>query len=309
MMAAAPRSTRTPAALIVVSVLVLFLSSCSGWVGPYRNDVAILVSDDTPAYQQVADALGKRLGSATRVIRLDNDNRKADAARRTLAQSDETIVAVGAFAASSTHGLSDRPIIVCQVFNYEEPGLVTPAVRVVKATPPVLKQFQTWAQLDPRLRHVAMITGAGLTELPAEARRAAAELGIRLMHIEARSDKEALYAVRSMDPPAQGIWIAPDHRIFSNAALRELVTYAVRQGMQVMVFNHRLLSLGALVSAENDPDDVAERVYDLLARDYKRTAVARVVPLQRARIQVNAIVAKQFGLPVPPALAKGSYGS
>lgn len=306
---AAPRE-RSTLRFVTFLLSVVLLCGCAGparW--PFAADVAILVSDATPAYEQAANALRKRLDTAPRVFRLDNDQRKAEAARRAIMERGEIVVAIGAFAVRSTRGLTDREIIFCQVFHYEEPGLIADATRGVKATPPLLKQFQTWKQLDPRLKHIVLVTGPGLADLPAEARRAGSDAGVRVTHIEARSDKEMLYAVRNFKPPIQGLWLAPDHRILNSPALHDLLTYAVRQGIQVMVFNREFLDLGALLSAESDYEDVAERVYELVnGPRTKPGSTARVVPLRRTRVQVNAIVAKQFGLSVPPALVRGNYG-
>jgi len=296
---------------ITFLLLVVVLAGCAGsahWFGA-GSDVVILVSDATPAYAHVADALSKRLGGTPRVFHLDSDTRKAAAARRALADDGDVIVAIGAFALRSARALTDRRVIFCQVFHYEEPGLTVGATRGVKATPPLAKQFQAWKQLDPRLQHVVMVSGTGLADLPAEARRAGADAGIRITHIEARSDKDMLYAVRSLTPPVQGLWIAPDHRILSNPALRELLTYAVRHGIEVAGFSADLLSLGALMSAEADYADVAERVHELIAApDTVGAAAARAIPLRRARIEVNSAAAKRYGLAVPPALARGVYG-
>lgn len=295
----------TVAAVFWLSLAVL-LTGCVGMIGkPDSGPTAIVVSDSTPAYEQVAESLRARLYPTPRIFRLENSHHKAEAMRLALAGSDETLIAIGAFALQSARRLGDRRVIFCQVFHYEDSNIGPPA-RGVKATPPLARQFQAWKSLNPNLARVAIVTGSGLGDLPAEARRAAREIGIDVTHIEVRTDKEMLYAVRGMAVPPQGMWIAPDHRVLNAATLRELLAYAVRRGIEVVVFNRQLLSYGALMSAESDPNDVADRVYELV--NTAGEGGPRVVSLRRARIQVNTIVAGQFGLTVPPALGGDTHG-
>lgn len=305
---AAACATSLCASIVSLLFVVLALAGCAGsgaWSA--HVPVAILISDTAPAYERVAEALRTRVYPEPRVFQLANDSRKAEAARRALVHSDEIVVAIGAFAVAAARGLAPDRIVFCQVFHYEEPGLIAATTRGVKATPPLLKQFHAWKLLNPRLAHIALVTGTGLADLPAEARRAARAAGLELTHIEVGSDKELMYAVRGTPRAPKALWIAPDHRVLNSPLLRELLAFAVRHGIAVTVFNHQLLGFGALMSVESDYDDVADRVRELVSA--RPGAGPRVRALRRVRIQVNPIVAKQFGLSVPPTLARGVYGS
>lgn len=282
---------------------LLFIAGCA--MPPYvGQDVLVVVSDTTPAYARVADALRERLPRATRAVQLHGDTRAAEAKLRAQARSDTTIVAVGALALQTARRVQNGRIVFCQVFNYEEPGLMAPNVSGVKAMPPLVKQFRAWKLLDPKLQRVAVITGPGLRDLPNEAKRAAAELELQVAHVVVQSDKELVYTARDRLNGVHGVWVAPDHRILSASALREFITHAVRQGTAVMVFNHQLLDEGAVMSAESDYGEVADRVVDLV-RDPK--SHAHLVALKRARVRVNDLVAARLGLAAPPVFARGTH--
>lgn len=298
-----PSAARSRAPMALLGALVLLLGACA--VPPwFEPRVVLLVSENTPAYARVADALKERLPVPPRVLRLKGDARQADAAVQRLAGDDATIVAIGALALQTARRLNGRHIVFCQVFNYEEPGLLAPSVSGVKAMPPLSKQFRAWKLLDPQLNRIALITGPGLRDLPKEAKQAAAKIGLKVIHVAVNSDKELLYTTRDQIDGVQGIWVAPDHRILSKAALRELLSHAVRRGIAVMVFNHQLLDEGAVMSAESDYGEVADRVVDLVRAPVQGQ---RLVSLTRARVKVNGLVAAQLGLSSPPIFERGVH--
>lgn len=285
-------------------VVPLLAAGCA--VPPFAGpDVLVVVSDTTPAYTRVADSLRDRLPGAVHALQLNGETRGAELKLRAQSDDDTTIVAVGALALQTARRVrSGNRIVFCQVFNYEEPGLLAPMVSGVKAMPPLVKQFRAWKLLDPKLHRIAIVTGPGLRDLPKEAKRAAAELDLQVTHVVVQSDKELVYTARDRLEGVHGVWIAPDHRILSGPALRDLITHAVRQGTAVMVFNHQLLDEGAVVSAESDYSEVADRVVELVREPGSKP---RLLALKRARVKVNDLVATRLGLSAPPVFERGMY--
>lgn len=265
--------------------------------------VAILVSDQLAVYQQVADALGARLDRA-RVYALDGDE---DRARRVVAQlradRADPVVAIGSLATRMAPQLSDRSIVFCLDFTPVDRRAVGAGVRGVHAMPPAFKQLQAWKMLDPRLQDVTLITGFDKSEFAREARAAGRQLEIDVDHVEVQSDRELLYAVKYKASGAQGLWLAPDSRVLSSRVLREVLAHSVRHGRQTLVFSPQLLDLGALISVDGDPEDIAERVLEHL----RAADSPRMLSLRRARTRINMEVAEQLGLAVPPALQGGLY--
>lgn len=288
---------------IFLVVITGFLASCATFDAG-STPVAILVSDRLAAYQQVADALRARLPRA-RIYELDGDPRRARAVMARLRAGEAVaVVAVGSLATRVAIKASERPIVFCQDFNPEDIRAARVAVRGVRAMPAALKQLQAWKTLDPRLKRVTMISGAGMGEFAREAAAGARQLGISLQHVEVQSDRELLYAAKRTDADVQGLWFTPDNRVLSTEVLREVLAYNVRQGKQTLVFSARLLGLGALLSVEGDPHDVAARVIEQL---HPAGGAPVLAPLQRARASINIEVAKQLGLVVPPPMQAGTY--
>lgn len=259
--------------------------------------VTILISMDIPAYTQVAAHLARALGERAMRHVLDGDT-----ARMLTAAADGPIVAIGLEAALLARDLqrADRPVVFCQVFNHVEHNLVARHMRGVALLPSFRKTFSTWRALAPALREVAVFTGPGFEGVMAPAQAAAQAFGIVLQHHSVQSDKEFLYRYKEAGHRIDGLWLVPDNRILSRDAIREAMSYSVRNGKQVAVFNEQLLPLGGLFSVTAAPEEVAAKVLRRLDDPAGQPAV---VGLEEAVIRVNPVIARRLNLSVPEALS------
>lgn len=263
--------------------------------------IVILMSDRSPAFTGVQREIEKRYTQ-----RIENhylgENEGANSAVQKRVQSSDIrqVVAIGLPAARVARGLAGKHVVFCQVFNYEDTDMVTSWMKGVAATPPANDQFRAWKLLSPRLKKVGVITGRNLRGLMDDARTAARENGLELVHVEVRSDKETLYAYKQLAPKIQGLWLVPDNRVLSREIIRDVMAYSVKEGKQVAVFSHQLLALGGLLSAESSYADIAEQV--LLEMNGGRNDTSSPVrPLTTATIRINSVMAGRLGLKLPAA--------
>ncbi len=288
-----------------IALLALFwLAGCSmlGTSDPASrnpaNNLAILLSDDSPAFVRVAGEMASQAGIPIESFRL-NDSRTspAEILRRLQRSPRSTVVAIGLPAARAARRLTGKQVVFCQVSSHEEGSLAAASVKGVSATPPMREQFRAWRALNPKLRTVGVITGPLQSALLTEARQAARANGLELIAVEVKSDRETLYAFKRLSRRVQGLWLVPDNRVLSDGVLRDLMAHAVKEGKQVLAFSHELLGLGALLSVESSPADIAGLV---LARTRETSAKgAGVLPLTRVETRVNATMLRRFGLTVP----------
>lgn len=259
--------------------------------------LAILLSDDSPAFRRVAEEITRQYGKPVESFRLKDSGGAEETLRRLQRSAATHVVAIGLPAARTARPLKGKQIVFCQVSSHEEGGLISASMKGVRAMPPVREQFRTWRALNPKLRDVGVITGPQQTALLAEANQAAQEHGLNLIAVQVKSDRETFYAFKQLARRVQGLWLVPDNRVLSSAVLRDLMAYAVMEGKQVLAFNPELLSLGALLSMESSPADIASRV---LARTREAATVdIEVMPLTRAETRVNTMMLRRFGLKVP----------
>ena len=288
----------------VILLALSWVAGCSTF-GPSEsgsrdqaNHVVILLSDESPAFQRVADNMASQAGRPIENFWFNGIGVSQTEVLRRLQQSAySTVVAIGLPAARAARQLTGKRLVFCQVSSHEEGSLAAVTTRGVSSVPPVQAQFRAWRALNPKLRTVGVITGPQQGALLAEARLAAQANGLELIAVEVKSDRETLYAFRRLSRRVQGLWLVPDNRVLSNAVLRDLMTHAVKEGKQVLAFSHELLGLGALLSVESSPADIASQV--LAQTRVISDKHAAVLPLTRGETRVNATMLKRFGLSMP----------
>lgn len=262
--------------------------------------IAIVMSDRSPAFVDVQREIAKRYPDRMKNYYLDKTDMTS--ARNLVQTSDiSVVVAIGLTAARMAQGLTGKHVVFCQVFNYEEPNLIGPVMKGVAATPPVDELFRAWKQISPQLNTVGVITGRNLRDLMNEAQSAAKKHGLKLIHVEVKSDKETLFAFKRLSPNIQGFWMVPDNRVLSRAVIRDIMAYSVRQGDQMAVFSDQLLALGGLLSAETSAADIAEQVLQRVRKIHKNPDVG-VSGLTQTTIQINSVMAKRLNLKIPKSM-------
>jgi len=263
------------------------------------TSVAIISSNKTRVFKEVALGLKNKLGEKTQIYYLTG-NAKID--RRVIQQLNASdrkqVVTIGLGASRLGKQLVSKQVVFSQVFNYRQYGLVTPFRKGVAAVPPSGQLFRKWKQLDPNLKTVLSITGRLHGQMIKNARLEARRYGIRLKHLVVRTDKEFVYTYKQNVGKYQGLWLLPDNRVLSRKAIRDVMSFSIKNGIQVMVFSPQLLQIGGLVSATAVSSDVVEQVYRRLQDGSGQLELPgpAVTALTRVDFKVNAIVARQLGL-------------
>ena len=270
---------------------------------PSDPHVAIVLSNDIPAYQGVADELVKRLIDTDYSLhQLDGSFATAEAVFSDIdARATPYIVAIGFNAARLASQLSDSPVIFCQVFNFQRSDFHPDRVRGVSAIPPLALQLQAWKELDPTLKSVGAILGDGHDDLISAAQEATDNESVQLHHRTARSDRETLYLFKRLAPQIDGFWLFPDNRVLSPTVIDQISMYAARHSIQLTVFLPSMLKLGAVMSASSIQSDIADTVLKVLERMRLKDIenVPTITQLSEVDIRINTLAANRFGLLVP----------
>ncbi len=266
------------------------------------TEVVILVSEDTPAYSKVAKALSRQLGQRSSIRYLGGsqlDNIKMLDAYKN--DERKQFVSIGLSASVAAKSLVNRQVIFCQVFNYQDYGLLTAKHKGVSMIPSMTKTFATWRALAPDTTDVGLIIGPGFENLIQIATAAAKSRGITLHYEVVNSDKEYQYAYKQMADQVQGYWLLPDNRVLSENVLRDVMTFSVRNSKQVVVFSDELLNLGGLFSVISDYRNVVQQVLDRLDKAQNKEDVPGpdIVYLDRAILSINPVMAQRLNLEIP----------
>lgn len=269
--------------------------------------VVVLVSEDIPAYSDVAKALAKQLGRRGSVRYMTSNqvnNQKMAAAFND--DEHRQIVSIGLSASVAAKALTNRQVVFCQVFNYQDYALLSARHKGVSMMPSLYKTFSSWKTLSPNISDVGVISGPGFDDLIQAAKVAAKNNGITLHHATVNSDKEYQYAYKQMARKVQGYWLLPDNRVLSGFVLRDVMTFSVRNSKQVNVFNDELLKLGGLLSTSSDAQDIAQEVMDRLEQGQGKDEIPgpEIVYPNKLNLRINSVMAQRLNMNIPGAFRK-----
>ncbi len=251
--------------------------------------VAVVLTNRSPAYEQVAEALARHFADLL-VYDLADKSQPPETAFESINDSEtDAVVAIGLKAAMASVMLAAPPVVFSQVFNFREHELLTADSRGVAAFAPVDAQLAAWKDVEPSLSHVGLLIGPGHEALLEEAELAADRLGVELSVQVARSDQEALFYFKRMVQDIDGFWLLPDNRVLSGRVLREMLAQANRRAVSVLVPSSSMLSIGATLSVSTVAADIAARIRDIVIEvDSGRLAdVPAITPLTEIVVETN----------------------
>lgn len=267
----------------------------SGTVSPH---VAVLLSESLPAYKNVSAELVAYLEDY-KVYDLSDGSRSTRETFAAIDESDaELVVAIGLYAAKLAKSFATVPVIFGQVFNVNDSDLISDEMKGVAVLPPLELQAEAWRGMDPNLRNIGAILGAGHEDLIVEAEQAMKIQGFKFQYVVVKSDRETLYQFNRMIPDIDGFLLFPDNRILSPAVLTEILKVAARHQVQVAAFSELLLAHGATFSANSVAADIAGKIAIALNEilDGDIDEVADLASLSEIRIEVNSAMAQRYGL-------------
>lgn len=273
-------------------------------VTPHRAPLAantglmLIASDSSAAFARIMAGIIKQWPGPVEVYRLTGQS-QADASLLTeLKNSRQSLaVAVGLPAAQMARQLSNKKVVFCQVFNYNDAKLVRPWMKGVSMLPSAAEQFRAWKRVNPRLERVGVISGKGLGAVIDQARSAAARQDIQLVHFQSNSDLETLRVFEN-NSQIEAWWVLPDNRVLSRSVLHKMLT--TRIGAHQLLLVNGDQAWGSLLTAAAEPDDIVELV---VARLHAALSAPRgvipgpsVLPLRQARIWINRNLQKTNGV-------------
>jgi len=193
----------------------------------------------------------------------------------------------------------DAEIVFCHVLEPGSTAKKTGRERGVAPMPPPTLQFAAWAEVDPGLGRIGLITGEAFAAMVPMAAQAAEKVGARLIHRVSTSDRETLYNFRRLAPEIDGLWLAPDGEILSTAIILQILALAAEYDVSVLAFSESLLGRGGLISVGAPPDHVARTVIETIKTigAGKGEHLPEEIPLREGMVHVNPDVVAALGLP------------
>lgn len=259
---------------------------------PSPDTIAIVLSDRTPAFENVATELGRLLDDYLLYNLADKSLAPPEVFAGIAELQAKAVIAIGLLATRESILRSSVPVVFCQVFNISATQDTAVAVRGVASIPPLSEQVAAWKRLNPELQVVGAILGPGHESLLAEAELAAAAHEVTFVYRLVQSDRETLFTFQRMAPELDGFWLFPDNRVLSVDVLRGMLDYASRHDVDIAVFNDALLEMGATLSASAVDADIAATTLSVVSRILgdEVDAVPWMTPLNEVRVTPHASI-------------------
>ena len=263
--------------------------------------VAVVLSDRTQAYVDVADAMSQYLNRYDTYDLSDRSQLPRDAFASIADSGAAAVVAIGLPAARAARRFATVPVVIGQVFNVNDGELLGDDVKAVSVLPPMARHIEAWHDIDSSIRNVGAVLGPGHDALIEETDLALKARGVKFHYAVAESDRETLYLFNRLIRDIDGFILFPDNRILSRSVLTEMMNYASRHRVQVAVFNEPLLEHGAVFSASAVEEDIAENIVKALnqALSGNFADVPAITGLAEIEIRENPEVLDRLGLGYP----------
>lgn len=272
------------------------------------DHIAVLLSDDLPAYEAPAALFESSVGRETKRYNLDGDRRMADRIVAELERDPPAIVfALGAKAAwLAEQRLPNTPKIYAMVLDPERYGIGGPSttgVHMVLEARNALAQFQL---ILPDVRELAIMASPSLAEARlGEAVQAAEAAGYQVVVARVSNGSELRKAFAQLSRRVDAVWLMPDPELLTPANFRYVRDASVRARMPLLASSETLVRSGALLGVTPDHQDVGESAARLarqiLAQDPAAALPPAVYP-EDVRIVLNRATLEALGRKLDPML-------
>ena len=279
------------------AVLALAMFASPAAAGPVVLSEAKVVQ-----YREAADAARDQLtGSA--LLELSDPQVEAQLAQASV------IVAVGLKALTLAKAKApNTPVVFCMVLGVGS-AMLSDRVTGVPMEPDPGRTLAQIKAVNAAVARVGLIYNPAFSELyAAEARKAAAGMGVTLVTKSVGSASEVTAAAKALAGSIDALWLPPDPRLFPKEVFIFLLGFSAERSLPLVGFIDSFTQSGALMSVSADYADIGRRAGKLAhevatAPEGKRVPVPGLV-WSTGSLTINTKTAETFGVNVPAA-AKG----
>lgn len=280
--------------LALIIFLVLSGLSRIAWA----EEIALVLGDDSPPYQEFASSLQRSLhGSKWRIRYTDKTLRPiernpvdlivtagSEALRQTLENTGRTPVLATLLSANTYHTLlqaSTRP----------------PPISAIYLDQPALRQARLLRLLFPDSQRVGILVSDQSASLANAFRPSFASQRLQIVTEHANNDQQLVPALESLLPRTDLLLALPDPLLYSRNSVKPLLITAYRFKRPVIAFSAALTKAGALAALYSTPAQIGRQAGEAIAARGSRLPPPSG-PYEFS-LSINKSVAETFGLNLP----------
>ncbi len=294
---------------MIPMLTALLLGSGLGGPAHARDAIAVLRSDELPAYDAPIEAFVNGLGAPVEVFALKGDKATARRVAQDLAADPPpAVLALGAKAAwmAAQELPTNIPVVWAMVREPERYGLDginMTGVRMEMAPSMVLAQFQLFA---PEARKVGILLSASNSDpMVGEAIQAAKDAGYTVTARRVTTSRDVRRQVATMMREVDAIWLLPDPLVVTPSNFHYVRSQALRTRTPVLAYSENLVDAGALMCVAADRAAIgrlaAAQVRRILDEGVSPGTLEPVLP-GRTRVVLNRDTQDAIGMRIDPAM-------
>ncbi|MBL8488170.1 MAG: hypothetical protein JNK22_13890 [Rhodocyclaceae bacterium] len=262
-------------------------------------DVALVLSERSPAYQEAADAVRGALEPQTDVVVLG----PADLGSLN-PNPPRLLVPVGLQALKATVDADLRvPLLAVLVLrtSYEavmERGARRPASAVF-LDQPLGRHLDLLRAALPDRRRVAALLGPESAAQAEALRVAARERGLALTIARVGGPEEIYGALQGLLPHADVLVALPDPAVWGAGTIQNILRTLYRESVPLVAFSASYVKAGATLAVHSTPEQVGRQAGQAARAFLAGRPLPAPQPPQQFHIAVNRPVARSLGLRIP----------
>ncbi len=286
------------------AVLFLALLVASGVSAKPR--VAVVMSRLIPPYQQALGGFTKELDCDTSVFDLQKKPDLQSVAKEIKAASPDLVLAIGSTALRlAKKHIKKTPVVFAMVLK---PGKMPANVCGVSMTLPAKEHLKGLKLIAPKVKSVGIVFNpkhAG--NRVAQFKKAAGELGLKVVSVAANSKKEAFSAIKLLAGRVDSLWMVMDQDVVANFNL--LQSLSVKEKVPLATFSYKYVEMGALVALAPKFESLGVQAGQLAKQLLSGTAPKKlgVVSPTSFYYAINVNTALKIGVGVPPEVLKKDH--
>jgi putative ABC transport system substrate-binding protein len=307
-----PRAVNEPSVRAAsVCLALLCILAGKALVGPEsaRADVLVVKSDDLEQYDAPIAAFRANTPRPSRIVDIDG-SREAGARELGNARRDANVEAVFALGGQAAHlsrlEMPQRPLVFAMVLDWQRYRFTAPSAGVAVEIP-VAALFTRFKLLLPHVDRIGVIHSDGVSSATlADARAAAATLGMELIEQRVRYGDAVPGAYRRMRRGVDALWMLPDPVVVTRENFRYLRDRTRADKIAFLAFSENFVRAGALLSISPNYETMgaqaAALLEDLVGDPTSPGSAPRVQQPLGSKLVINADTAAAVGLELDASL-------
>jgi ABC-type uncharacterized transport system substrate-binding protein len=304
------KSLVTTRGLRVVLAWLLLLGCWSmSTFAAQTDNIAIVVSENTDAYLQVAERLRIRfeLENPERARFITIPAQSLDGKNADALATYQLVVSVGVRAASLVNNFELRAPVLHTMIPRAAYELLQNAkngsgknISAVFIDQPVSRQLELVRLVTPNVGRVGALLSADTAEIARTLEQAAKPLGLQLELETIKSREELPSSLKRVLARSDALLALPDAQVYNQSTLQGILLNAYRSGNPVFGFTAAQVKVGALASVFSTPEQIGNHAAEILLKsgDGNKWTLPSAQYPRYFNVAINREVSKSLGLQI-----------